>query len=615
MKFFSTYLKTAFQLGLINCLVFIYYLILSSSFIAPIIFRRKIFTGVDKNIFTNTNSDKNSKKNILNVSSVADSIIQGQFKYFSFHNKSIGMPPNWFLDPFNKKVVKSDSHWSKINDFNYINSDIKNIWELSRFNWLGSLAIAYLTTQNKIYINTMNKLIRDWMIKNQFNCGPNWKCGQESSIRVINLIVSYEIIGVDRIEQNFEELTLMHLQRISKTTIYAKVQNNNHAITEGIAQYIAGLFLYHKTSKHKYKYYIRKGSNLLEERLNSLVLEDGTFSQYSIVYHRMLLDLLSISELFRQKYQGKRFSEQFKRKVKLAVSWYEDMIDPISGDASNIGGNDGTYLFNYDQKKYRDFRPTLNFICSLYKLNIRRELVSTHCLLSVFDIPLAPLKQRGVESKFFPNGGFIKLENTNGNALLRIPNYKFRPSHSDGLHLDIWHDGINWIRDAGSYSYGASIDDQEFFSGTKGHSTIIFDGENQMPRISRFLFGNWLIPSYVKFDMSENFAKSAYLDLNNNSHSRSVKYINNGWEIVDEVKGNFTAGILQYILKPNNWKVIDNKILNDEFSILINSDKFFSIELCTGYESVYYMEKTKTTILKINFKNSCTIKSKLEFIS
>ena len=116
------------------------------------------------------------------------------------------------------------------------------------------------------------------------------------------------------------------------------------------------------------------------------------------------------------------------------------------------------------------------------------------------------------------------------------------------------NDGINWIRDAGSYSYGASIDDQEFFSGTKGHSTVIFDGENQMPRISRFLFGNWLIPSYVKFDMSENFAKSAYLDLNNNSHSRSVKYINNGWEIVDEVKGNFTAGVLQYILKPNNFK-------------------------------------------------------------
>ena len=56
------------------------------------------------------------------------------------------------------------------------------------------------------YLNTMNKLIKDWMIKNQFNLGPNWKCGQEASIRVINLIVSYEIIGGNKIEQNFEGL-------------------------------------------------------------------------------------------------------------------------------------------------------------------------------------------------------------------------------------------------------------------------------------------------------------------------------------------------------------------------------------------------------------------------
>ena len=128
-----------------------------------------------------------------------------------------------------------------------------------------------------------------------------------------------------------------------------------------------------------------------------MVLDDGTFSQYSIVYHRMLLDLLSILELFRQKYQGSRFAKQFKRKVELAVSWYENMIDPISGDASNIGGNDGTYLFNYDQKEYRDFRPTLNFICSIFKIKIRKDLVSGHCLLSVFNLPPARLKKRKIE--------------------------------------------------------------------------------------------------------------------------------------------------------------------------------------------------------------------------
>ena len=81
--------------------------------------------------------------------------------------------------------------------------------------------------------------------------------------------------------------------------------------------------------------------------------------------------------------------------------------------------------------------------------------------------------------------------------VFRCPKYIFRPSNSDALHVDIWQNGVNWVRDAGSHSYAIELSDLDEFSGTKGHSTIQFDNKNQMPRISRFLFSDWLTPHFT----------------------------------------------------------------------------------------------------------------------
>ena len=60
-----------------------------------------------------------------------------------------------------------------------------------------------------------------------------------------------------------------------------------------------------------------------------------------------------------------------------------------------------------------------------------------------------------------------------------------------------------------------------------------------MPRLSRFLFGNWLVPSNLEFNELDNCMSAAYNSPNNNNHhSRSVNKIEKGWEIKDEIRGN-----------------------------------------------------------------------------
>ena len=34
----------------------------------------------------------------------------------------------------------------------------------------------------------------------------------------------------------------------------------------------------------------------------------------------------------------------------------------------------------------------------------------------------------------------------------RLPVYRFRPAHADPLHFDLWHQGVNLLRDGGSYA-------------------------------------------------------------------------------------------------------------------------------------------------------------------
>ena len=157
----------------------------------------------------------------------------------------MGMPPNWFMNPFKKNItfLNFDLLWTNLDDFNNSFGDIKNVWEISRFNWLGTLAIAYSISRKQKYLETINHLVSDWVAKNPENRGPNWKCGQEAAIRSINLILANEIIENHKISINLKYILEIHMKRIEKTFYYAKAQQNNHGLCEAIGVFLINAFL------------------------------------------------------------------------------------------------------------------------------------------------------------------------------------------------------------------------------------------------------------------------------------------------------------------------------------------------------------------------------------
>src|SRR5439155_7146735 len=114
---------------------------------------------------------------------VAEEIRQGKLRYFEQTVAEAGFPPGWHTNPFTGQRAPADLHWTEIGDFE--NGDLKVIWEPSRFGFAYALVRAYWRTGNEEFPETFWQLVEDWQIHNPPQVGPNWKCGQEISFRVM----------------------------------------------------------------------------------------------------------------------------------------------------------------------------------------------------------------------------------------------------------------------------------------------------------------------------------------------------------------------------------------------------------------------------------------------
>ena len=529
--------------------------------------------------------------------------LSSKFTYFSwFKDPKKQKLPNWFLNPIENKCISEIKPWWKYKsvDLNY--GDIKVIWELSRFDWVVILAQHHVLGNLSALVD-LNSTLKNWMEKNPPYFGPNWMCAQEAAIRVIHLLIAEKIISEDpRSNQYLESVIETHILRIYYTTLYSKAQKNNHIISEGVGLYIGGLWL--RSKGYDSKRYIKKGSKILEKQVDYLIDESGMFSQYSSNYHRMLVDLLSISEIFREKYRVQKFSEKFYFKAELATNWLYKIVSLETGEVPNLGSNDGTNLLPLTNSKYSDFRPSL--------------LLASHLFAYYLNVPIKKNYQDILDwlnvktnlctkSKYlyeFNSGGVACIKNQNWKIFYRYPQYNFRPGDCDQMHLDIWHDEENVICDSGTYSYADNEFQDIYFSGSKGHNNIEFDERDSMPKYSKFLRTNWL--SYDFFYFDESSIESAYTDSFGVNHHRRVSFQDKNILVEDNFKGYKNKAILRWHFKNNGSKLVFGKnkqvLRFGKLNIYFSSNRPIShVRLVDGWSAKKYFKKNKIEILEIEF--------------
>lgn len=545
----------------------------------------------------------------------ANNILNGKIPFFSAEFKDLGKEYDWVTNPDSGHKYDVKKHWTEINDFSQEAGDIKFVWEKSRFSYLYTI-IRYDYHFKKDYSTFVFSEIESWIAANPLNCGPNYKCSQEISLRVFNwLFVLYYY-------KNSPALTETRFQKIINS-IYGQIRHvysninfsriavrNNHAITETLALYLIGLLMPFFPDSAKWK---KEGKQWFEEEINYQIYDDGTFIQFSHNYHRVLIQLLTWA-LVLAEVNKESFKPSIYEKAKKSLNYLYQCQMLENGHLPNYGANDGALFFKLNDAEYRDYRPQLN---ALYHFFTKKTLYTEggdfedvnwyfNYEKEVFDKTF-DLQQQTTNK--FDIGGIYTIRDKDTFTFLKCATYKDRPSHADNLHIDIWHKGENRVVDSGTYKYNTEPKLVKYFSGTAGHNTVMLGDFDQMEKGERFIWLNWAKSKkielkeytdywefYGKIDAFQHAGKDIF-------HERKIRKYKNRlfWEIEDTIihDTDFPMRQLWHII-PSVSKSISIKNSDKQGANIpyLMSEGFYSSEYGLKQTIDMFVFETKNSFLK-----------------
>ncbi len=548
-------------------------------------------------------------------------VLGGELPVFSNGWREAGFPPRWQRSLITQiDEAARARHWSVLPDFALAGGDVKGYWESSRFDGLLMLALGWLCSGRAELRDGIGRWLEDWCSENPANTGLQWKCGQETGLRLMHTLLVADLLarwGGVAPAPALTHFVRQHAERIAPTMHYAVAQDNNHGTSEAAALYVAGLFLMRHGDDAAGRRYAALGRHWLEERVGRLVMPDGSFSQHSTNYHRLMLDTCAMAETARRAHGDAPFAAPAMTRLAAATYWLAAMTDAESGDAPNLGANDGARLFVLDASAYRDFRPSVRWAAQLFLAAAPGRADERQAWLCM-DPP--PRNERGMRTRgtqWLADGGYARLGPTGTHgawALLRLPQFRFRPSHADALHLDLWVGGVNRLRDGGSFSYNAEAKWLRYFSGTASHNTVQFDGRDQMPRLSRFLFGDWLEAEDITLNEAEATVSASYRDGQGARHRRSVRLEPGRCVVIDEVSGFRDKAVLRWRIAPSEggWQCADGVWCDARLRIAARSSvPIARFECVEGWESRHYDEKSPLPVLEVEVSTDATLTTEI----
>ncbi|MBN1264367.1 MAG: alginate lyase family protein [Anaerolineales bacterium] len=441
----------------------------------------------------------------------ADDILSGRFSFFGqLQPLNMGFPPNWnqqpaFGDYQAGPTLPIDLHWSKVPTDTV--TDIKYIWELSRFSWVFDLGRAYTATNDPRYYEAFWTLFDSWRTANAPNAGPQWISGQEVALRLMAVTFAMDVfvsqLGLQpERTRALQVFIAVHAARLPATLLYARSQGNNHLISEAVGLFTAGLVLPHHAAANRWR---SLGRRWIKRALQQQVYPDGGYVQHSHTYARLALQA-GLWAVVLAQYYGEPLAVSVLNALRRMAGLLYAVTDPESGHVPNFGPNDGALMLPLSSLPIQDFRPTVQAAFAL--LNNRRayppgpwdELVlwlGAGNILSAEEDPVVEARDFPSTRKVFPQAGLYLLGGSESRAFLRCANFTGRPGHSDQLHLDLWWNGEPLAVDAGTYLYNAPAPWQNSLVCAAVHNTLTLNNQDPMRRAGRFLLLDWAQGEYL----------------------------------------------------------------------------------------------------------------------
>ena len=594
----------------------------------------------------------------------ANHLLSGEIRYFAHEFHKTGFPPDWHKDYFShvtlsgsegslpreretlrsqQSLPQSDmtKHWSQISDDS--STDIKFIWEPNRFGFVYALVRAYTASQDEKYPEAFWTLIEDWAKHNPPNTGPNWMDGQEIALRLMAWIFGYHAFlnspssTPERIAR-FKLYAAAQAERIYKNTSFAIFTHGNHSITEAMGLWMTGLLFPELKNAENY---LSFGRISLEREARRQIFPDGTYSMYSLNYHRFVLQIylyaIRLSEIYHVP-----FTPQLQTSVTKSIEYLSQLIDPQTGQMPVYGSNDGALVLPLNNCDLTDYRPLLQLGWYLTKgerlfepgpwdedlfwLCGETDLTPNPSPERRGGRPPSPTGRAGDEGETsFPHGGTYILRVANSKAIIRCTDFTARPSHADQLHVDLWIRGHNIAVDAGTYLYSGPGHWRNGLAHTSVHNTVTVDGKDQMTMLSRFTWTNWSKGKVLKHE--RNIWQGEHDGYKPVSHKRTVMALEGDrWLVVDHLAAKESHHYaLQWLLCDGEYgmrklasanelwlaptkttsKLVESRI-NIQMGLLEGNGNFSIVRAdansTRGWRSLYYGQKEPaiSVVLEVN---------------
>lgn len=508
----------------------------------PFFFDSKYDLQLDKNPSEILESRfRESKKNIIT--------------FFSNRKIQLEVDNQWLKNPDSGFIYDAIKHWSQIPDLSTEAGDIKFVWEKARFSFLYDI-IRYdyhFESDQAAYVLSE---IEDFIDKNPINLGPQYKCSQEISLRILNwtFALHYYKHSEHLTEELFSKVMnaiYWQLHHVYHNINFSRIAvRNNHAITETLTLYLSHLLFPFIPETEAWS---KKGKQWFEQEVDYQIYDDGTFLQYSMNYHRVVIQLLTwgirLADL-----NNKRFAAFVYDKAQKSLDFLDACLDKCSGTLPNYGSNDGALFFKLTDLDYRNYTSQLDDL----RMSLQGTAVAKSESFEWYGLKNASIVERKQKTiSNFDIGGYYIINEPDVKTFIRCGAYKDRPAQADNLHLDLWVNGENYLWDSGSYKYNTDLNLIKHFTGTTGHNTVSIDHKDQMLKGGRFIWFKWIkeVQATLKKDQKYIFRGSidAFRHLGGITHKRVVEKTPGQlcWKIVDTTnKDKFSLMIQHWHMNP-----------------------------------------------------------------
>ncbi len=479
----------------------------------------------------------------------AEKVLVGELPYFGKLSFQCGFPPRWFENPVTGQKVSERQSWTQMRFASAAYGDLKFILEPSRFLFVYPLVRAYALSGDERFPQAFWGAVEDWARNSPPTEGPLWICGQECSLRILawSFALHAFIHSPSTTSERVSLLASMiaaHSWRIAQTVDYARSQRSNHLISEGVGLWTAGTLFPEMKEARVWK---KLGAHLLREALLDQITSEGVSQQHSFNYQRMIVHLLLWTVKLAEVHVDP-LGQEIRERTQAALEFMRPWLDETTGFVPNYGSDDGSLIFPVTTCAYRDFRPMLQLGGAVLNRSALRHGPWDEAALWFGVNPVVIRRDRDkdkvVSISSCDETGYFRLGDKTSWAMIRAGRYTRRPFQADQLHVDLWWQGLNLARDAGTYLYNGPPPWNNALAGTAVHNTIMIDGLDQMRRASRFLWVDWAQAAGRLFASSSGAALDCFAGKHDGyrsigvEHRRTVRWLpHSGWVIVDDILG------------------------------------------------------------------------------